>query len=122
VHNVRTFGYLNTRVLDGYLNKYPVAGYTFPAVCSTTAVDVKIHCNKLMYDKLYLVDRLLDYVQNLSIRYPMCAVITNYIVYYMHALGLPVTSRPKLYIFNVSLTPMLLFLNLCSSEIRVDAK
>jgi len=73
-----------------------------------------------MYGKLYLVDRLLDYVQNLSIKYPMCAVMTNYIVYCMHAL--PVTSRPKLYIFNVTLTPMLLFLNLCSSEIRVDAK
>jgi len=73
-----------------------------------------------MYSKLYLVDRLLDYVQNLNITYPIYAVIRNYIVYCMHAL--PATSRPKLYIFNVTLTPMLLFLNLCSSEIRVDAK
>ena len=38
----------------------------------------------------------------------------------MHALN--VTSRPKLYIFNVTLTPVSLFLNLCSSEIRVNAK
>ena len=29
---------------------------------------------------------------------------------------------PKLYIFNVTLTPVSLFLNLCSSEIRVNAK
>ena len=50
----------------------------------------------------------------------MCAVMTNYIVYCMHALN--VTSRPKLYIFNVTLTPVSLFLNLCSSEIRVNAK
>ena len=48
----RTFGYLNTRVPGGYWNGYP-----FPAVCSTTAVDVKKHCNELMYGKLYLVDR-----------------------------------------------------------------
>ena len=52
------------------------AGYPFPAVCSTTAVDVK-HCNELMYGKLYLVDRLLVYVQYFSIRYLMCAVMTN---------------------------------------------
>ena len=39
-----------------------------------------------MYGKLYLVDRLLVYVQYFSIRYLMCAVMTNYIVYRMHAL------------------------------------
>ena len=70
-----------------------------------------------MYGKLYLVDRLLVYVQYFSI---MCAVMTNYIVYCMHALT--VTSRPKLCYFNVTLTPVSLFLNLCSSEIRVNAK
>jgi len=53
-----------------------------------------------MYRKLYLVDRLLVYVQYFSIRYLMCAVMTNYIAYCMHALT--VTSRPKLYIFNVT--------------------
>jgi len=73
-----------------------------------------------MYSKLYLVDRLLVYVQYFSIRYLMCAVMTKYIVYCMHALT--VASRPKLYIFNVTLTPVSLFLNLCSSEIRVNAK
>jgi len=65
------------------------------------------HCNELIYGKLYLVDRLLVYVQYFSIRYLMCAVMTKYIVYCMHALT--VTSRPKLYIFNV--TPVSLFLN-----------
>jgi len=73
-----------------------------------------------MYGKLYLVDRLLVYVQYFSTRYLMYAVMTNYIVYCMHALI--VTSRPKLYIFNVTLTPVSLFLNLCSSEIRVNVK
>ena len=67
-----------------------------------------------MYGKLYLVDQLLVYVQYFSIRYLMCAVMTNYVVYCMHALT--VTSRPKLYIFNVISTPVSLFLNLCSSE------
>jgi len=71
-----------------------------------------------MYGKLYLVDRLLVYVQYFSIRYLMCAVMTNYIVYCMHAL----TVSSMLYIFNVTLTPVSLFLNLCSSEIRVNAK
>jgi len=68
-----------------------------------------------MYGKLYLVDRLLVYVQYFNIRYLMCAVMTNYIVYCMHALT--VKSRPKLYIFNRTLTLVSLFLNLCSSEI-----
>jgi len=57
-----------------------------------------------MYGKLYLVDPVLVYVQYFSILYLMCTVMTNYIVNCMHALT--VTSRPKVYIFNVTLTPV----------------
>ena len=47
-------------------------------------------------------------VMRCLIGYLMCAVMTNYIVYCMHALT--VTSRPKLYIFNVTLTPVSIYL------------
>ena len=69
--SARTFGYLITRVPDGYWNGYP--GTRFRLLVQQLLLMWK-HCYELLYGKLYLVNRWNVYVQYFSIRDTLCVL------------------------------------------------